>query len=377
MDKNSKKANYKKNNYTKTNSKQLENKKKVNKNSNLEEIKLKKKNGTEKIKTIEIKKETKEEIEQAVEKEEKKLENIEEVTVIKNEKIKNLLKKIKLICLSFSIKVKNIAIKIFNFLKNIWLIIFTNSKRFIVGIKEKIRIKKLANGDKKKEERLLKRKEKRDSIEKYALKEARRLQREENKKLRKERKEAKKARKLAELLENDENSIVLKSITGKRLPTGLNKSDKKRRKTVYLKESLFFTIILTTIDAFLYYNTSYVVILTIFDNVIWNLFVTFGCTLLFLLIGIYILDYILTENIVNYRTKKLKKIKDKEEKRLAKEEEIRLKEEAKKEKEVKKEVKKEKRQEKKKIKDEKKKNKKSHNEKDEVFLKKKKNKQNR
>ena len=104
-------------------------------------------------------------------------------------------------------------------------------------------------------------------------------------------------------------------MSGRVLPTGKSKSDKRRRKTIYLKEALIFTIILTSIDVIGFYNTPYLDILEIFDNALWNLYATLGFTLLFLLIGSFLIDLWVTEIIIKLKRRKIKKMKKQKETR--------------------------------------------------------------
>ena len=81
------------------------------------------------------------------------------------------------------------------------------------------------------------------------------------------------------------------------------------RKTIYLKEALFFSIIFTLIDAICFYRVQSMNILTKFDNNIWNLVVTLTSTLLILLISTYSLDYLVTEITLKRIEKKNKVIR--------------------------------------------------------------------
>ena len=89
------------------------------------------------------------------------------------------------------------------------------------------------------------------------------------------------------------------------MPLSLTKWDKKRRKNIYLKESLLFSIIFTLIDTICFYKFSFANILTIFDNSMWNLIVTISLTLLVLLIATYIVDYVMTEIMIKKYNKKI------------------------------------------------------------------------
>ena len=101
----------------------------------------------------------------------------------------------------------------------------------------------------------------------------------------------------------------MKSFTGMVLPITFMKGDRKKRKKVYLQESLLFAVLITAVDFVLFYKTSYFDMLHIFDNNIWNLIVTTFLTLLIMFIGSYILDYILTETILKIKRKKRTKRK--------------------------------------------------------------------
>ena len=100
-------------------------------------------------------------------------------------------------------------------------------------------------------------------------------------------------------------------IQGKKHFVFNKKGGKKRRKTIYLKEALLFTIILTLIDILGFYKTRYIDYLRIFDNNIWNLVATICLTLLVLFIASFLLDLIITETILKINRKKFSKQKKK------------------------------------------------------------------
>ena len=91
----------------------------------------------------------------------------------------------------------------------------------------------------------------------------------------------------------------------KELPLNFNKSDKKKRRKIYLKEAFVITIILTVVDIYGFYNVPSIKIFNIFDSNIWNLVLTISLTVVFIFLGSYFLDMILTELTI----KKLKKTK--------------------------------------------------------------------
>ena len=103
------------------------------------------------------------------------------------------------------------------------------------------------------------------------------------------------------------NYPIIKSLTGRILPLSLTKWDKKRRKNIYLKEAILFSISLTLIDVYCFYNLSFMNILNVFDNSVWNLITTVALTLVVLLMLSYIIDYLITESIVRKYQRKLKK----------------------------------------------------------------------
>lgn len=91
---------------------------------------------------------------------------------------------------------------------------------------------------------------------------------------------------------------IIKSLTGRILPLTLTKWDRKRRKNIYLKEAILFSITLTLIDVYCFYNLSFMNILNVFDNSVWNLIATITLTLVILLFLSYLIDYLITESIV-------------------------------------------------------------------------------
>lgn len=204
-----------------------------------------------------------------------------EVRIKKQEEIKNrtFLKKIKLIILSYFIKTKKIIIKN---LKNIKKYISLFQQKLFIFFKTK--------------------KNRREDTSKFQ-----------------DLKKINEQAKLQETKEQEdlqEKKVFFKSLFGKKIPNSSTKSDRKRRKTIYLKEALLFSIIMTLIDIVLFYKVSSINILTIFDNNIWNLVVTIFLTLLILLISSYLFDYLITEFIFkkNMKQKKKYKMKDKNKK---------------------------------------------------------------
>ena len=183
---------------------------------------------------------------------------------------------------------KNFFLKIFTCFKKIGIKLKNGFKNFLQKIKRRKNVKKETNKEKKKR----------------------------SKEVIKENKKEKSKKKTFEEIYPEkvkEKVLTLKSLTGKPLPITLNKADKKRRKTIYLKEALLFTIILTLIDILGFYKTRYIDYLRIFDNNIWNLVATICLTLLVLFIASFLLDLIITETILKINRKKLSKQKKKTE----------------------------------------------------------------
>ena len=210
-----------------------------------------------------------------------------EVRIQKQEEIKNrtLFKKIKLILLSIFIKTKNF------FLKRL--------------VKMKKNIIKKYNCIKSFMTKLLKKKVKNKVFEKNANDEIKQIEYLKNdKELQTE----------IDLEEVNKKDVVLKSLFGRVLPMTFTKGDKKRRKTIYLKEGLVLSISLTLIDVICFYKVPTMNILTIFDNNIWNLVATFCFSLLVLLVCSYLIDYLITEFTLRRLRKKNKKSKAKNKK---------------------------------------------------------------
>ena len=210
-----------------------------------------------------------------------------EVRIQKQEEIKNrtLFKKIKLILLSIFIKTKNF------FLKRL--------------VKMKKNIIKKYNCIKSFITKLLKKKVKNKVCENSANDEIKQIEYLKNdKELQTE----------IDLEEVNKKDVVLKSLFGRVLPMTFTKGDKKRRKTIYLKEGLVLSISLTLIDLICFYKVPTMNILTIFDNNIWNLVATFCFSLLVLLVCSYLIDYLITEFTLRRLRKKNKKSKAKNKK---------------------------------------------------------------
>ena len=70
-------------------------------------------------------------------------------------------------------------------------------------------------------------------------------------------------------------------------------------------------ILFTALDVICFYHTTFLDILNIFDNNIWNLIATLCLTLLILLIGTFFLDMILTESIISFKKRHIRKQKEK------------------------------------------------------------------
>ena len=68
-------------------------------------------------------------------------------------------------------------------------------------------------------------------------------------------------------------------------------------------------ILFTILDVICFYNTTYLDVLTIFDNNIINLVVTIVLTLIFLLISSFIIDMILTEAVISFKKRRIRKQK--------------------------------------------------------------------
>lgn len=123
------------------------------------------------------------------------------------------------------------------------------------------------------------------------------------------------------LVNNDENLIKKKNnqkekIEANEILKEINKNNRKRRRKKYLKESLLFTIIILLIDIILYFITDYVSILRLFDIEYLNIIVTIVIVLLLLFIGSFIIDYLISELLIEFkrrlRNKKVDKIKNKQ-----------------------------------------------------------------
>ena len=240
-------------------------KKKSNYQKMQQQIQISKQLEKEKQKKEQIKKQQKQQIEITTKENKKIKKNKIKKSHKESNNKNNILKKVKLILLSFLIKFKNLIIKVFKIIKNIF-------KNLIKFFQEKyLKIRKIIN-DKDKN---ITKKVKKDTNYKINRK-----------------KDTK------DILREEDNTLILKSLTGKILPVSLTKWDKKRRRNIYIKEALLFTIIFTLIDAICFYNFSFMNILTIFDNNIWNLILIIALTLLLLLIISYIFDSLISEFIL-------------------------------------------------------------------------------
>ena len=91
------------------------------------------------------------------------------------------------------------------------------------------------------------------------------------------------------------------------MPITSLKMDKKKRRKVYFREALIFSVILTTFDFIAFYKLSIFDMLNIFDVSLWNILITVILTFLIILLGSYLLDYIITEIIIKINRNKRKK----------------------------------------------------------------------
>ena len=97
---------------------------------------------------------------------------------------------------------------------------------------------------------------------------------------------------------------VPKTAFGKSMPIGLDKESKKKRKKIYLKESIIFAIVMGVLDAIMIIFIDYYVIVDLFKynylnymfSVLFNLIIGFAIS--------YILDYIFGEICVKRYNKK-------------------------------------------------------------------------
>lgn len=201
----------------------------------------------------------------------KKIKKSKNVSSSKNKKI---IFTLKASILKFGRITKNIFIKIIDFLKKISKKMYFNLLKLFKTIKSKII--KLFKREKKQIKKSLK--EKKQVPEKVY-----------NKNLTEE--------KIKYEITNLDYPVI-KSLTGRILPLTLTKWDKKRRRNIYLKEAILFSMILTLIDVYCFYNLSFMNILNIFDNSVWNLIATIAITLMILLLLSYLIDYLITESMV-------------------------------------------------------------------------------
>ena len=92
------------------------------------------------------------------------------------------------------------------------------------------------------------------------------------------------------------------------MPITSLKMDRKIRRKIYFKEALIFSLVLTTFDFIAIYKFSYFEMINLFDVSLWNIITTIVLTFLILLLGSYILDYIITEIIIRISKKNKGKI---------------------------------------------------------------------
>ena len=208
-------------------------------------------------------------------------------------KDRTLKRKVVLLLLSIVIKIKYLFVKLYHCLKNSLIFIIICIKKFGIFLKNSFlnflsKIKNHKGNKKNKKEK----KEKK-------VKEKKKEKKERNKKILIEEKKEKDA-----VLKKKVKIKLLRSLTGRIFPTTFLKGDKKRRKTIYLKEALILAIFITIIDFIGFYNSNYFDMLHIFDNSLLNLVATITLTLLIVFIGAYLIDLMVTEIFLKIRKKK-------------------------------------------------------------------------
>ena len=88
------------------------------------------------------------------------------------------------------------------------------------------------------------------------------------------------------------------------IPLGKSSFDKKKRIIRYLKEAIFYAIIMTLLYLLCYVIFDYFSLLRLFDIKIFNVVVTMLISLIMNFIAAFIIDYIVTEIWAKFRRKK-------------------------------------------------------------------------
>ena len=220
------------------------------------------------------------------------------------QKEKKFLRKIYLVLLSVVIKVKNFFVNLFKNIKKGFIKFGLLLKKIFISIKDKIKnIGKIKTKKKSKKTKKTKKEKKVKKTKEIVL------EPKKNKKIKfnildklKRKNKPKKNKKIKD--KNVRQRKPLRSLTGRVLPSTFLKADRKIRKTIYIKESLIFMIIITIIDFIGFYKTNYLDMLHIFDNSLWNIVITITLTMLITLVGVYIIDYMVTEITLRIRKKR-------------------------------------------------------------------------
>ena len=218
-----------------------------------------------------------------------------------------IFKIIKKVMISIVICIKKTFIAIWHFLKKIpffFKYIFIKLINLFKRREKEPKAKKKKKSKRKKEEKIKKKvKDKQEDkkislLEKLKIKRLNRKKRKEEKNILNEKKSIKERIKQIKENKNLEKSekksinnnltkenielkkSVIRSITGRIMPITSLKMDKKKRKKIYFKESLIFSIFLTMFDFISFYKLSYIDMLHIFDTSLWNIIVTVILTFL-------------------------------------------------------------------------------------------------
>lgn len=110
---------------------------------------------------------------------------------------------------------------------------------------------------------------------------------------------------VSNIQENGNEIIYDKTLYGSRkLNLNDERSSKKSRKLIYIKEALFISLIFSIVNIIAYYLINNISIINLTNIEILNVIITFVINMIIIFLGTFIIDYIYTEFSIKDKTKK-------------------------------------------------------------------------